>query len=270
MEQQRNGSLPAAPPVGSLLDLSGRAALVTGAGRGIGAAIARRLGEAGAAVAVHYRTSSEGANRVVDGIVAQGGNAVALAADVTRSVEVRDLLATVRDELGSVDILVNNAGVYPLSPLTEMSEEEWDAVIDANLKSVFLCTRAAARIMIEQGTGGAIVNIASVEGESPAPMHSHYTSAKAATLMHTRSSALELGPHGIRVNAVSPGLIWRRGLEEDWPEGVERWCSTAPLGRLGMPEDVADACLFLASPAASWITGAALTVDGGVLARPVF
>jgi NAD(P)-dependent dehydrogenase (short-subunit alcohol dehydrogenase family) len=245
-------------------------ALVTGAGRGIGAAIARRLADAGAAVAVHYRSSADGAARVVESIAGSGGQAMKVMADVTRAAEVRELLAAVRGALGRLDILVNNAGAYPLSLLTEMSEAEWDAVIDANLKSVFLCTRAAARIMIEQGDGGAIVNIASIEGESPAPMHSHYTSAKAATLMHTRSSALELGQHGIRVNAVSPGLIWRRGLEEDWPEGVERWRATAPLGRLGMPEDVADACLFLVSPGASWITGAALTVDGGVLARPVF
>ena len=124
--------------------------------------------------------------------------------------------------------------------------------------------------MIEKGCGGAIVNIASVEGETPAPMHSHYTSAKAGTLMHTRSAALELGPHGIRVNAVSPGLIWREGIEEGWPEGVERWKETAPLGRLGMPDEVADACLFLASPTARWISGASLAVDGGILARSVF
>jgi NAD(P)-dependent dehydrogenase (short-subunit alcohol dehydrogenase family) len=152
-----------------------------------------------------------------------------------------------------------------------MSEEEWDRVVDTNLKSVFLGTQAAARQMKGQDPpGGAIVNIASIEGESPAPLHSHYNAAKAGVIMHTRAAALELGPHGIRVNSVSPGLIWRPGIEEDWPEGVEHWQQAAPLTRLGRPEDVADACLFLASPAARWITGANLRVDGGVLSRPAF
>ncbi|MDQ4078313.1 MAG: SDR family oxidoreductase, partial [Chloroflexota bacterium] len=124
--------------------------------------------------------------------------------------------------------------------------------------------------MIEQGAGGAIVNIASIEAERPAPLHAHYNAAKGGVLMYTRSAALELGPHGIRVNAVSPGLIWREGIEEQWPEGVARWREAAPLTRLGRPEDVADACLFLASPAARWISGTNLVVDGGVLVRPAF
>jgi NAD(P)-dependent dehydrogenase (short-subunit alcohol dehydrogenase family) len=262
-----SGSIPG---VEKLLDLSGRVAVVTGAGRGIGTAIAQRLAEAGAAVGVHYRTSDDGAQKVVGGIGDSGGTAVALGADLTNGAAVERMFAEAVDALGRLDILVNNAGTYPLSSLTEMPESEWDTVIDTNLKSVHLCTQSAARVMIQQGEGGAIVNIASIEGETPAPMHSHYTSAKAATLMHTRSAALELGPHDIRVNAVSPGLIWRPGLEDDWPEGVERWMETAPLGRLGQPGDVADACLFLAAPASRWISGATLAVDGGVLARAVF
>jgi NAD(P)-dependent dehydrogenase (short-subunit alcohol dehydrogenase family) len=219
--------------VAELLDLTGRSALVTGGGRGIGAAIARRLGEAGAAVVVNFRTSADGAS-------------------------------------GGLDLLVNNAGIYPVSTLLEMDEEEWDAVVDANLKSVHLCTRTAAAWMIEQGKGGAIVNIASIEGHAPAPMHAHYDAAKAGVIMHTRSAAQELGPHGIRVNAVSPGLIHAEGIEEAWPEGVQRWLDAVPLGRMGRRVEVADACLFLASPAAGWITGAVLPVDGGVLSRPVF
>lgn len=263
-------ALGSAPGVEKLLDLSGRVALVTGAGRGIGAAIARRLAAAGAAVGVHYRTSDSGAKEVAAAIIEARGTAILLGADLTVAREVERMFAEARAGLGRLDVLINNAGIYPLRSLTEMPEEEWDAVIDVNLKSVFLCTQSAARLMIEQGDGGAIVNIASVEGETPAPMHSHYTSAKAGALMHTRSAALELGPHGIRVNAVSPGLIWREGLEDDWPEGVERWEETAPLGRLGQPEDIADACLFLASPASRWISGATRAVDGGVLARAVF
>jgi len=167
-------------------------------------------------------------------------------------------------------VAINNAGIYPTVPLLEMTEEDWDESLDANLKSVFLVTRAAARHMAERREGGAIVNIASIEGEHPAPFHSHYSAAKAAVLMHTRAAALELGPKGIRVNAVSPGLIGRPELENEWPDGVQRWRAAAPLERLGEPEDVADACLFLASPGARWITGADLRVDGGVTASPIF
>ncbi|HEX9722828.1 MAG TPA: SDR family oxidoreductase, partial [Vicinamibacteria bacterium] len=117
---------------------------------------------------------------------------------------------------------------------------------------------------------GAVVNVASIEGIQPAPGHSHYSAAKSGVLAYTRSAALELGPHGIRVNAVSPGLIWREGIEEAWPEGVASFRSRAPLRRIGRPEEVAEACLFLASPRASFITGANLVVDGGILTAPVF
>ena len=256
-------------PVRDLLRLDGMGALVTGASRGIGAAIARRLGEAGADVAVGFRKSEAEAGEVAASIEAGGRTAVAISADVTSESEASRLVAETVGALGRLDILVNNAGIYPLSPLLELAESEWDAVIDANLKSVHLMTRAAGRRMCEQGAG-SVVNIASVEGLVPAPNHAHYTAAKAGVIMHTRAAALELGPSGVRVNAVAPGLIGRDGLAEAWPEGVARWREVAPLGRLGTGADVADACLFLASEAARWITGTTLPVDGGVLARPVF
>ncbi|MCP4203327.1 MAG: glucose 1-dehydrogenase [bacterium] len=261
---------PEAPKLAALIDLSGKAALVTGAGRGIGAGIARRFGQAGAAVAVHYRSSADGARAVVEEIEETGGRAIALHADVTDGAEVARLVDETVNALGDLDILVNNAGIYPVSPLLEMADEEWDAVVDANLKSVHVCTRIAAARMVAQGGGGAIVNIASIEGLAPAKLHAHYTSAKAGVLMHTRAAALELGPEGIRVNAVAPGLIWKPGIEEDWPEGVQRWLEAVPLGSLGRPEDVADACLFLASPASRWVTGASIAVDGGMLSKAVF
>ena len=129
--------------------------------------------------------------------------------------------------------------------------------------------QAVAKRMIEQG-GGAIVNIASIEAENAAPMHAHYCAAKAGVAMLTQAAAQELGGHGIRVNCVSPGLIWRDGIEDAWPEGVERWKAAAPLTRLGRPKDIADACLFLASDAAAWITGVNLRVDGGVMTNQIF
>ena len=252
------------------MNLKDRVALVTGAGRGIGPGIALRFAEAGARVVVNYRESRKGAEAVVAQIEAAGGEALAQRADVTRTKDVAGLFRRCEETFGRLDVLINNAGTYPVAGLLEMREQDWDAVMGANLKSVFLCTQAAARLMVKRGIQGAIVNIASIEAESPEPDHSHYNAAKAGVLMHTRSAAFELAEHGIRVNAVSPGLIWQSGIEEDWPEGVARWMAAAPLRRLGLSEDVADACLFLASPAARWITGVNLFVDGGVMVRPSF
>ena len=257
-------------PVSSLLDFTGRTVLVTGAGKGIGAGIARRFAEAGADIVLSYRSSAGAAWALAKEIETAGGKAIAVEADVTRAAAVERLVERAIEVFGRIDVAVNNAGVYPTAPLLEMTEEDWNESLDANLKSVFLVTRAVGRHMASRREGGAIVNIASIEGAHPAPHHSHYSAAKAAVLMHTRAAALELGPRGIRVNAVSPGLVERPEIAEEWPEGVERWRAAAPLERLGRPEDVADACLFLASPAARWITGAELRVDGGISAGPIF
>ena len=258
------------PRVGSLLDYRGRVALVTGAATGLGAGIAARFAEAGASVVVHYRRHAEEAEQVAGGIAAKGGRAVTAGGDLTLEADAVGVVERAVGAFGRLDVLVNNAGAYPVAGLLEMTAAQWDEVMDANLRTAFLCTQAAARVMMRQGAGGAIVNITSIEAESPAPGHSHYNAAKAGVLMHTRAAAAELARYGIRVNAVAPGLIWREGIEEAWPEGVERWQRAAPLGRLGRPDDVADACLFLASPAARWITGASLTVDGGVMTRQAF
>jgi NAD(P)-dependent dehydrogenase (short-subunit alcohol dehydrogenase family) len=259
-----------APPVGRLLDFSGRVALVTGSAGGLGQTIATRFAEAGAAVVVHYRANAAGALQVMQRIQAAGGKAVAVQADVANSADVDRLIRATVAAFGRLDVLVNNAARQTLAGLLEMAPSEWDAMIATNLRGVFLCTQAAARQMIAQGDGGAIVNITSIEAENPAPLHSHYDASKAGVLQHTRAVASELGPHGIRVNAVAPGLIWRPGLDQDWPDGVARYRHAAPLGRLGQPADVADACLFLASPAARWITGTSLTVDGGVMTRRIY
>jgi NAD(P)-dependent dehydrogenase (short-subunit alcohol dehydrogenase family) len=143
-------------------------------------------------------------------------------------------------------------------------------MLAANLDGVFIITKLVTTQMIRRASGGAVVNIASIEGLQPAPTHGHYATSKAGLIMYTRAAALQFGRHGIRVNSVSPGVIYRDGIEKAWPEGVKRWMETAPLGCMGEDEDIADAVLFLASPASRWITGANLVVDGGVTATPAF
>lgn len=254
------------PGVSELLDFTGSVVVVTGASKGIGRGIAQRFGAAGASVAVHYRSGKSEA----EVIAASLERALAVGGDLCESNAVEQLFGEVADALGPVDVLVNNAGIYPMHSILDAPADDWQKVVDANLRTTHLCTQAAARSMKARGRGGAIVNVASIEGLRPAPLHSHYNAAKGGVLMYTQSAALELGTYGIRVNAVSPGLIWRDGIEQAWPDGVERFEGRAPLKRLGRPEDVADACLFLAGKGARWITGANLIVDGGVLAATAF
>lgn len=258
------------PAVAKLLDLSGRTVIVTGASGGIGAGIARRFGEAGARVVCHYNGGKEAAERVAAAIRDDGGEAVAVQADVSVGAGASRLIDEAAAAFGGVDILINNAGLQPAKPLAEVSEAEWHEMMAANAAGPFLLVKALVERLRPAGKGGAVVNIASIEGHNPAPWHGHYATSKAALLMYTKAAALEFGAYGIRVNSVCPGLIHRDGIEEGWPEGVARWQNAAPLKRLGRPEDIADACLFLASDAARWITGADLVVDGGVMAHPTW
>ncbi|MEV7387544.1 SDR family oxidoreductase [Streptomyces sp. NPDC091215] len=248
--------------------LDGQTALVTGASGGIGRAIARRLAEEGAAVALHCRTAVAAAHETAAAI---GDRATVVQGDLS---DERTCHRVVREAAawggGRLTALVNNAAVQPVQPLPGMTAADWRMVVDTNLTSVFACTQAAAELMRTQPDGGTITHIASIEATHPAPGHAHYSASKAAVVMHARAAALEFGPSGIRVNTVSPGLIDREGLEEAWPEGVRRWQEAVPTGRLGSPEDVANAVVFLASPLASWITGHDLVVDGGVSARPTW
>ncbi|MHC3471154.1 SDR family NAD(P)-dependent oxidoreductase [Streptomyces sp. 7R007] len=250
--------------------LTGQVALVTGASGGIGRGIALRFAEEGAAVAVHCRTQPAGAREVAARIEESGGRAVVLQGDLTDEEACARIVREADEWGGGLTALVNNAGVQPVQELPGMTAAEWRAVVDANLTSVFACTQAAAEVMRARGGGGSVTHIASIEGRQPAPLHAHYSASKAAVVMHARAAALEYGRFGIRVNTVSPGLVDREGLAEDWPEGVRRWRDAVPAGRLGRPEDVGDACVFLASRLASWVTGHDLVVDGGVSARPTW
>nr|WP_066986817.1 SDR family oxidoreductase [Streptomyces sp. NRRL F-4489] len=243
--------------------------LVTGASGGVGRGIALRFAAAGAEVVVHHRTGGAAARALVGEIERGGGSAVAVGADLAVEDECHRLVAEAAGWRGRLTGLVNNAGVQPVQDLPGMSLADWRAVADPTVHSVFACTQAAAEVL-RAGGGGWVTHIASIEADRPAPGHAHYCAAKAAVVMHARAAALEYGAYGIRVNSVSPGLIARPGLDGDWPEGVRRWQRAAPLGRLGRPEDVGDACVFLASPMASWITGHDLVVDGGVSARPTW
>lgn len=255
------------PSVRSLLDFTGKIVLVTGASRGIGAGTARRFAEAGAKVAVHYRGGKAEAEALVEELQSKGAHAKSFHGELTEEDSVVGLMDNVAAHFGGLDIAINNAGIFPVSSIADMSLDDWNEMMAANADSVFLCTREAAKNM---QAGGAIINIASIAGMNPGPEHAHYNSSKAAVLMFTQSAAQEFGPNGIRVNAVSPGVIGRDDIRDAWPEGVARWEAKAPLGRMGTPEDVADACLFLASPAARFITGANLPVEGGVMASPIY
>jgi NAD(P)-dependent dehydrogenase (short-subunit alcohol dehydrogenase family) len=253
-----------------LLDFSGKVVLVTGGSVGIGAGIAKRFAAAGADVVVSYRSHADEADAIAHAIRATGRKALTVQADVAVAAEVESLFKTAIDQFSKIDVMINNAGNYPRALILDMTEAQWDEVVDVNLKGTFLCTQAAAQHMVERGDGGAIVNIASIEAVNPAAEHSHYVAAKAGVVMFTQTAALELGQHRIRVNSVSPGLINAPILPQVWPEGLERWLNRAPLGRVGEPEDVADACLFLASDAARWITGTDILVDGGVMTNQIY
>jgi glucose 1-dehydrogenase/3-oxoacyl-[acyl-carrier protein] reductase len=250
-------------------DIENKTVVVTGAGGGIGAAIAKAYAAEGANVVVHYRSSKEAADEVVGAIANSGGNATAIAAALDEEEAVHRLFATVTDTFGDVDVLINNAGSFPNSPLLDLGLDDWKRMYADNVESTFLCTRAAGNAMKNTG-GGSIINIASISALNPGSDHSHYNSSKAAVVMFTQSAAQELGQYNIRVNVVAPGIVYRPGLEEQWPEGVDRYCEAAPLSCVVQPEDVANACLFLSSDRAARITGITLPVDAGVLTSMVY
>ncbi len=251
------------------LDLTGRIALVTGASSGIGAATAVTLADLGAHVAIGYQRNRKGAEDTRDRIVAAGGAAIAIAADVRRAAEVRALVDRATAELGPIDILVNNAGsLVARLGIRELTEERLDEILALNLKSAVLASQAVAASMIERRRG-AIVNVVSIAGHTGGgPGAGAYAASKAALAAYTKSLAKELAPHGVRVNAIAPGVIDTPFHEVfSTPEMIRSFVSTIPLGRVGTPAECATVIAFLASDAASYIVGETIDVNGGQLMR---
>jgi 3-oxoacyl-[acyl-carrier protein] reductase len=239
-------------------------AVVTGASKGIGAGVAKRLAAEGATVVVTYAASKDGADRVVADIAAAGGKAVAIGANVTKEEEVVRLFEEVRRTFGRVDVLVNNAGLYAPAPIADASVYEFKRHFDTNVLGLLLATREAATLF--PATGGSIVNIGSVVSTLAPPGAAIYVGTKGAVDSITKSLAKELAPKKIRVNGVNPGMVLTEGVQAAGMAGgeVEAWMlAITPLGRIGQPEDIAAAVAFLASDDASWITGESLVVSGG-------
>lgn len=243
--------------------LAGKVALVTGAQQGIGKAIALAFGREGASVVVNYLDDQAAGEAIVKKIHEAGGRAVAVAGSVARVSDVRTMVEA-GNVFGGIDILVNNAGIFPRVGFLEMTEAQWDEVLNVNLKGTFFCTQAVIRQLVEQGRSGAVVNLASSAAFRSSPRGVHYVSSKAGIVGFTRATALELARYRIRVNAIAPGTTDtaqpRYGMSEEELQAVGR---QVPLGRMAVPDDIASMAVFLASEEASHITGQTMHVNGG-------
>ncbi len=260
--------------VAQLFDLSGKGAIVTGGGMGIGRAITTRLAEAGAGVMI-ADIDLDAATKAAQRIKEKGGRAETVRADTRSRADAENAVQATVQAFGSLDILVNNAGIYPISKAVDTTEELWDRVLDINLKGTFLFSQAAAREMIKAKHGGKIINLASIDAVHPMGDVSHYNASKGGVLSLTKALALEWAPHGILVNAIAPGSIWTPGSEKirvqqeaagkKAEDLLNKFMSRWPMGRPGEPDDIAKVVLFYASDAASYVTGTMLVVDGGYL-----
>lgn len=248
--------------------LVGKIAIITGGGRGIGEAISKRFAQEGAVVVV-ADNNVETSKKVVSEIKKKGKKALAIQMDVSRSGDAKRLVEETLKEFGQIDILVNNAGVHKRTPFLAISEDEWDWMLNVNLKGPFLCSQMVTREMVKAGKKGKIINICSITAEVAIADQVHYSASKAGVYMLTRSMALELAPYGINVNAVGPGpirtTITRDRMED--PKQLEWLVGNIPLGRVGEPAEVASAVLFFAGSESDFITGHMLVVDGGWLIK---
>ncbi|MDQ6694529.1 MAG: 3-oxoacyl-ACP reductase FabG [Chloroflexota bacterium] len=250
--------------MGYTLDLSGKVALVTGGGRGIGRAVALSLGSAGARVAVNYNASAAAAEEVAGAIASDGGEATTIKADVSKSSEVDAMITGLVKEWGRIDILVNNAGITRDNLMMRMSQEEWDAVMDTNLRSAYFTTRAVLRPML-RNRWGRIISLSSVVGLTGNAGQANYAAAKAGLIGFTKSIAREVGSRNITANCIAPGFI-ETDITAGLPDELKaQMLKTIPAERYGQPEDVANAVLFLASDLSSYVTGQVINVDGGMV-----
>jgi 3-oxoacyl-[acyl-carrier protein] reductase len=241
--------------------LSGKIALVTGSSKGIGAAIAVHLGAEGATVVINYCSDRNGAERVVKVITESGGKAIAVQANVAKAADITRLLGEVKQGFGRLDILVNNAGIYRSGPVGEITEEHHRSIFDLNVLGLILTTQEALKLM---GEGGSIINISSIVSTLSPPGNVVYNASKSAVDGITRTFAKELGPKRIRVNSVNPGLVETEGLHTSgFIEIKDEVAARTPLGRIGLPQDIAPAVVFLASGESSWMTGETFYVTGG-------
>jgi 3-oxoacyl-[acyl-carrier protein] reductase len=244
--------------------LADKVAIVTGASKGIGAAIAKQLAAEGAAVVVNYSSSKSGADKVVDEIKASGGKAIAVQADAARKTDIERLFGETKKAFDRLDVLVNNAGIYEFSPLDSITEEHFHKQFNLNVLGVILAAQAAAKLF--DNTGGSIINLSSVVSTLAFPNASVYSGTKGAIDSITRSLASELGPRGIRVNAIRPGMVETEGTHAAGIENSDmqkQVKAQTPLGRLGQPQDIAGTAVFLASADSSWITGETFVISGG-------
>ena len=247
------------------IDLSGKVAQVTGASRGIGAVVATRLAQAGAKVGVNFHASAELATVVVDKINKAGGEAFLVGGDVSQEDKAGEVVKQLVEHFGSIDILVNNAGINKDQLLIRMKTEDFDSVMNVNLRGAFLCTRFAMTHMIRQRSG-RVINMSSVVGLSGNPGQANYAAAKAGLVGLTKAVAREVASRNVTVNALAPGYIVTSMVEEIPEDKQDKILARIPMGRFGTPEDVAEAVIFLSSDGASYITGQVLTIDGGMIA----
>jgi len=250
------------------MNLTGKVALVTGATSGIGKAIALELARQEAKVAINYHSDASAGEVMVQEIKRQGGQAIAVGGDVATAADVRRMVQQTVEQLGTLTVLVNNAGIEKQTPFLEKSEAEWDKTIAVDLKGVFLCTQAAARVMA-QGSGGTVINISSVHEDLAFPGYADYCAAKGALRMLCRDLALELAPCGINVVNVAPGAIATpiNAATLNDPTKKQQLEQSIPLGRVGQPEEVAQLVAYLASDAARYITGTTVFIDGGLMRK---
>lgn len=246
------------------MHLEDKVALVTGASRGIGRAVAIRLAQAGADVVVNYAGSEAAAQETVDAIVALGRKAIKIQANVADAEQVAAMVEEAHKEFGHIDILVNNAGITKDGLLMRMKDEDWDAVLDINLKGTYLVTKAVSKIMMKQRSG-SIINMTSVVGVMGNAGQTNYAASKAGVIGFTKSCAKEMASRGIRVNAIAPGFIHTEMTEVLSDKVKEAMVGQIPLGRMAEPEEVANVAVFLAAPFSNYITGQVINVDGGMV-----